>query len=135
MKVSVRRQLTIALENTPGRLAQVAGGLAEAGVSIDGVSIIDGVEHGVIRLLTNDPSSCRAVLMRRGVTPVDTDVLCIELDDGPGRLAEVARLLADGGVNIDYAYATVSEPGTSAKLVVKASPLDKAKAVLAKGKP
>jgi hypothetical protein len=130
MDYAVRRQLTIALENTPGRLAGVTASLAQNGINIEALSITDSVEQGVIRLVTNDPSACRAMLLRQGVGVVDTEVLSLELTDAPGRLSQIARAMADAGVNIDYAYASVLKAGERTRLILKVTPLAKARQVL-----
>jgi hypothetical protein len=130
MKYQVRRQLTVSLENVPGRLATIAAALAENGINIDALSTMDSFEQGVIRLVASDPSACRQMLTRRSLNVIDTDVLVMELTDAPGLLAKISRALADGKVNIDYGYATTAGVGSKTKLILRVTPLDKARQVL-----
>jgi hypothetical protein len=106
MKCEVRRQISIALKNEPGQLATVCRLLADKGVNIDALSILDNVEQGVIRLLTSDSSIARNVLTAHGCYVVEAEVLEVEMRNAPGALARVAARLAQAGVNIEYAYGT-----------------------------
>ena len=130
MKYQVRRQLTVSLENVPGRLATIAAALAENGINIDALSTMDSFEQGVIRLVASDPSACRQMLTRRSLNVIDTDVLMMELTDAPGLLAKISRSLADAKVNIDYGYATTAGLGSKTRLILRVTPLDKACQVL-----
>jgi hypothetical protein len=62
---------------------------------------------------------------------MEAEVFEIDLPDQPGRLAEVCRALAEGGVNIDYAYGTSEASAHRMRLLIKASPLARAKSILA----
>jgi hypothetical protein len=130
MEYKVLRQLTITLQNTPGRLAGVTEALATEGINIDALSITDDAELGAVRLVVSDPSACRQMIQRRGLSVIETDVILAELTDGPGRMAKIARALADAKVNIDYGYATTLRVGEKTHLILRVSPLDKAKQVL-----
>jgi len=126
MQYNVRRQLTVILENVPGRLANITAILTENGVNIEAVSISDSAELGVVRLVPGDASACRAVLMRRGLNVIESEVISMEVTEGPGKLAKVSRALADAGANVDYAYATTYGVGVKTRMVLKCSPMDKA---------
>ena len=59
MNFKIERQLTVALENYPGRLAAVSSTIAEKGINIEALSLIDSIEQGLIRLITSEPSTCK----------------------------------------------------------------------------
>ena len=121
MKCFVRRQLSVALKNEPGQLADVCRVLADQGVNIDALSVLDNVEQGVIRLLTTDPSAARELLTRYGCYVVDADVLEVEMRNSPGVLARVAHLLAEAGINIEYAYGTEAAQDDGMRICFKLS--------------
>lgn len=132
MRSSVQRQITVAIENQPGRLAAISRALAERGINIKDLSILDNVEQGVIRMITNDPAACKALLQDEGFHPVEAEVLVVDLTDTPGRLALLTQALAEAGVNIDYAYGSEGPSEEKMRLVIKASPLARACEVLKK---
>jgi hypothetical protein len=121
MQFTVERQLTVALENEPGRLAEISRIVAGAGVNIQALCVVDNIEQGVVRLLVDDPSRCREALAGQGCCVVEAEVLAIRLSDRRGKLATVTKALADARVNIDYAYATIDPGEPHGRLVVKAS--------------
>lgn len=75
MKAHIRRQLSVAIENEPARLAAVACLLAAQGIHIDAFTIIDNVEHGMVRLMTSDPDAAKSIIKVSGLPIVETAVL------------------------------------------------------------
>ena len=126
MKFTLQRQLTVAIENQPGRLAAISKALAASGINIKDLSILDNIEQGVIRMVTSDAAACKALLIAHGFHPVEAEVLVIDLADTPGKLAVLADALASGGVNIDYAYGSEDPGEQKMRLVMKLSPLPRA---------
>lgn len=121
MHIHLQRQLTVALENQPGRLAAISRVLAEHEVNIEGLCVIDNVEQGMVRLITSDPGAARQLLESAHLHVVEAEVLVVELTDRLGKLAWLAQALADDGVNIEYAYATVDHAGARTRMVLKTS--------------
>ena len=56
MKYNIQRQLSVAIENQPGRLAAIGKAMAAGGINIKDLSVVDNVEQGMIRLVTSDPA-------------------------------------------------------------------------------
>src|SRR5438093_786892 len=109
--MSIIQQLSIFLENKPGALARLCKSFSEENINIEGMSVSDGVDYAVVRLVTSDSKRACHLLESAGVLVVETDVLALTLPDHPGELAKVASRLAKAEVNIDYAYGTVAETG------------------------
>ena len=130
MNFTLQRQITVAIENQPGRLAAISKALAVSGINIKDLSILDNIEQGVIRMVTNDSAACKALLVAQGFHPVEAEVLVIDLPDTPGKLAVLAEALADGGVNIDYAYGSEEPAEQRMRIVMKASPLSRAREII-----
>lgn len=131
MNCTVQRQLSVAIENQPGRLAAVAGAMAAEGINIKDLSVVDNVEQGMIRLVTSDPAACKALLHRQGFYVVEADVLVLILKDTPGKLAVVCRALAEARINIDYAYGSEDPSEEHVRVVMKVSNVARAQEVLA----
>jgi hypothetical protein len=125
MLVQIRRQLSVAIENQPGRLGQIGRLLAARGIHIDAFSVIDNVEQGMVRLMTSDPAAARHALKEAGLPIVEVEVLAIEMTDRSGNLAVVGEALAAADINIEYAYASTAELGQPARLILKtAAPIE-----------
>jgi len=103
-------QFSVFLINKPGVLAQVTRSLAEAHINIVAMTLVDSQEHGVLRVVAADPATTRAVLAKLNLPMTETDVLCLELSNRPGALADVATLLGQNHININYAYCTSGAP-------------------------
>jgi hypothetical protein len=126
MEYIVHRQLSVAIENQPGRLAAIGKLMAAAGINIKDISVVDNVEQGVIRIVTNNPPACKALLVKEGFYVVEADVLVVILRDTPGKLARLCQALADAQINIDYAYGSEDSAEQHVRMVIKVSNLAKA---------
>ena len=131
MHPHLERQLSVALENQPGRLAAISRLIANAGVNIEAICVIDNVEQGMVRMVTSDPVAARRVLEEQHFPVVEAEVLAVELTDRLGKLAALSQALADGSINIEYAYATVDHAGARTRMILKVSRPAKAREILA----
>jgi hypothetical protein len=131
MNCKIERQLTVALENYPGRLAAVSSTIAEKGINIEALSLIDSIEQGLIRLITSEPNTCKNMLVQQGFYVIEADVLAVELTDNLGELARLTQVLATAKINVEYTYGSTIRPGEKMRLILKVSDLGKACEVLA----
>jgi hypothetical protein len=123
-------QFSIFLVNKPGVLAQVAKALADEKVNIVAMTLVDSQEHGVLRLVVEDPADARAVIKKLNLPATETEVLSLELNNRPGMLADIAGLLARAHVNINYAYVSSGAPGGHTTGIFKVNDAKKATHVL-----
>lgn len=113
-------ELSIELENQPGRIHRVANALAEAGINLRAMTVSDRSSTGILRLIVSDISAARSVLMNMQ-QPADVDeVLALRLEDRPGSLAALLQALVDAHVNVEYLYA-FALPGGAALTVLQTS--------------
>ncbi len=110
------KQISIFLENNAGRLAEVTGVIAAAGVNIRAISIADTADFGILRVIADKPEVAVEALNKAGFTTRVTDVLAVEIADAPGSLAKVMQIFKDTGVNIEYLYASLE--GCEGKAIV-----------------
>ncbi len=127
-------QFSIFLVNKPGVLARVCQQLADAKVNILALSMMDSTEHGVLRLLVEDPAQARAALAPLDVPMTETPVLTATLPNRPGALADVVGKLAEEHINVNYAYCTTGAPGGKTMGVFRVSDMQKAIVVLSEHK-
>jgi hypothetical protein len=119
MKVSVRRQISVVLENQPGALGRICRLIGQAGINIQAISIIDNVEQGMIRLIVDQPDACRELLRKDGFYLIEADLLQIEMPNRAGTLGEVGYIFAENQINIDYAYGTENQEHQSMCVLLK----------------
>ncbi len=98
--------LTIALENRPGALAEMGEALGRAGVSIEGGGAFVTGGQGVAHFLFADGAAARAALETAGIQVLKArPVLVQRLNQSePGQLGKISRRMADAGVNIEVLY-------------------------------
>ena len=125
-------QISIFLENKSGRLAEVAGVLARAGVNIRALSLADTTDFGILRLIVNDNEKAKKVLKENGFTVGKTEVLAVEVADRPGGLANILNAMRDAGINVEYMYAFVQRSGGNAIIIFRFDELDNAISALQK---
>lgn len=98
------KQISVFLENKPGRLANVLLALAREKVNITALTVMDSHEHNVLRFVVDELDKARQVLKEMSTPCAETEVLLVELRNQPGELAHVCELLGAEHVNIEYAY-------------------------------
>ena len=131
--MQTRKQVTVFLENKPGRLAQVLSCLAHHKINIVALTVMDSHEHGVLRLVTEDEAATVKALQTLNAHITETDVIAVELKNQPGALAHVCERLAEEHVSIEYAYC--SSGGRNGKVfgIFKVTNLEKAQRLLSEG--
>jgi len=96
----------VELENRPGELARLAEAIGQRGINITAIGAVTSGTAGGIGLLTNDESGTREALKAAGITVKEVGLVSVSLEHRAGTLAEVARKLADAGVNVDLLLPT-----------------------------
>jgi len=119
-------QISIFMENKSGRLAEVTGTLALAGVNIRALSLADTADFGILRLIVNNTERAKEVLKANGFTVGKTEVVAIEVPDRPGGLAEILATLDKAQINVEYMYAFVQRSGDNAVIIFRFDEVDKA---------
>jgi hypothetical protein len=114
------------VEDKPGELANLAEATGKAGINIDGVCCFPSEGRFVVHLLVDDAAATRRAIEGAGCTSIEErEVVTVDLEDRPGALGEIARGIANAGVNIKLAYLA-----TDTRLVVGADDLDKVRAIV-----
>lgn len=102
------KQLSVFIENKQGRLSEITGYLANAGINIHALCIADTTDFGILRLIVEDADVAKNVLREHGLTVKITDVVGVSLSHVPGSLSSVLCELDNAGVSIEYMYAFTS---------------------------
>ena len=104
------RQFTVFLENRVGQLLEVVRRFEGSNVRIVALTITDSTECAVVRFLLSDPEQGREVLERAGLAIVESDLIAVELPEGPQPLLQVCTALLQAEVNISQVYPVLSRP-------------------------
>ena len=110
-------QLSVFLENQPGRLSEPCAILAQAGVNILTLSLADTQQFGILRLIVRDWEKAKKALTDAGSLVKQTEVVAVEVPDSPGGLEELLKALEQGSVNVEYMYAFSYRSGNKAIMV------------------
>ena len=126
----IEKQFSIFMVNKPGVLARVLGEFAQVRINIIAMTMMDSMEHGVMRVVFSEPDKARKVLDKLNMPYNETDVLCITLTNESGALASVAEKLAKSHINISYAYCTAGAKGGRTTGILKVADVQKAMKLL-----
>jgi hypothetical protein len=124
------KQITISIENSPGRLYEVTRALGKAGINLRALSLVDTGAFGQLRLLVSDIARTRRILMEMQMPAKVSDVVAVEIEDKPGRLAKLLKCLMDVDVKVRYTYAFSGFSSGKAVMIFRFSDNDKAILVL-----
>ena len=125
------KQLSIFVENKPGRLSAIIELLGEHNVNLSALSLADTTNFGILRLIADKVDVAQAVLREAGIVSKCSDVLAVAIDDTPGALTGILDLFTENGVSVEYMYAFSKQLEGKAQMVVKTDSLEKAEALLA----
>jgi len=104
------RQFTVFLENRVGQLLEVVRRFEGTTVRIVALSITDSAECAFVRFLLSQPEEGREVLERAGLAIIESDLIGVELPEGPQGLLQVCTALLQAEVNIIQAYPLLVRP-------------------------
>jgi hypothetical protein len=118
--------ISIFAENKPGKLEKITEVLAKENINILGFSIISVKDFGVIKFLVDKPEKAYKKFKEKGFTVAKVPAIGIELEDRPGGLHEVLKLISSKGVNVENALVYVAETRKKAYFVFEVEDLEKA---------
>jgi hypothetical protein len=97
--------LVIDIENTPGALAEVAGAISDAGVNLAAATCLRPGERAELHILVPHVEAAKHLLAISHLAVTrEREVVVVEVEDRPGALADLARRIAQAGVNVDLVY-------------------------------
>ena len=128
------QQLSIFVENKPGRLATITKLLRDNEIDIRALSVADTRDFGIMRLIVNNPSKAEKILKDADCTVSLTNVIAIGIDDQPGGLAYAMETLYANNISVEYMYAFISKTDNMAYVILRVENNDKAVEALKEAK-
>ena len=101
--MAIQREITVKLPNTPGTLGRVAQVLGAERLNMLAMSVDPS---GALRIVVDNPLHAAATLRDQHYNVDERDVLYSAMPNEPGSLGRTLKLLADAGINVEYAYAS-----------------------------
>jgi len=128
------RQISVFLDNKPGRLAKMTRHLAARGINLRAISLTESREFCTARIVIHDPDKCMEILKDADHHYSETYVLAIAVSDEVGGMADMLEIIAGERINIDYVYSLVDAGKGLAGIILRTSdPLKAGNALKAKG--
>lgn len=112
-------QIAVFLENRSGRIAEFSRVLKDANINIQAMSIADTEEYGILRAITDDNAGAIKALRENGFNTASTDLIGFQVEDKPGEMYKVLKLLEDAKINIGYLYSFARTSKKSAVILIK----------------
>jgi len=114
------KQLSVFVENKPGKLVKALETLGDADIDLRALSLADTSDFGILRLIVDEPDKALKALGDEGFLVKSNNVLAVVIGDKPGGLATVVRILSEADVNIEYTYAFVAHSRDKAYVIIRA---------------
>ena len=106
------KQISVFLENKPGKLKEMTGVLADHNVDMRALSLAETKDFGIARLVVDDVFNAVNILKEADFVASLTSVLAIAVPDEPGGLDKLLQIFSDASVNIEYMYAFIGGKDT-----------------------
>ena len=113
------KQISVFMENRPGRLAEITGILADSNIDMRAINIADTTDFGILRMIVSEPERAEKVMRENNMTASVTDVIAISIDDKIGSFSNVMALFKDSDISVEYIYSFIGEKAAKAGIVIK----------------
>jgi len=104
------KQLTIFVENRPGRLQAIAEKLLQNDIDIRAFTVQDRSDYGLMKLIVNNPEKAYLSLADLGCACALKEILAISVPDQPGNFYKLTSALGEHDINVIDAYGFVLQP-------------------------
>ncbi|MDD2655444.1 MAG: ACT domain-containing protein [Candidatus ainarchaeum sp.] len=123
------KDICVVTEDRMGLLADISYILGQARVNIDSIAVSSVGGKAVFSIMVRDQEKARNVLESNGFSVSSGNVVFVKLDDTPGSLAGIAKMLSKNRINVDNLH-LVSKDGKSSIVGITVSRPRKAKKLL-----
>lgn len=123
-------QISIFLENKPGRLAAVMKVLKDAGTDLRAFTIADTTDFGIVRIIAADTDKALKALKDNDFTATANKILGVTIPDHPGELYKIIEILQETNVNIEYSYSFMGSRPNEADIAIRTQNNEAAEQVL-----
>jgi hypothetical protein len=126
-------QVSVYLDNRPGSLSEAMAQLDRNQIKVFALSIADAGEYGLVRMVTEDPAKATTVLedadYNLAKSRKNTEVTAVFITE-EDKISKITKILADGKINIEYAYSSAVHVDGKIALILRASDVENAEKIL-----
>ena len=126
------KQISVFLENQPGKLAEFTKVLADNNLDMRALSLAEAPDFGIIRIIVDDTYETAQALKAAGYVSSITPVLAVAIPDEPGGLHKIVKILGENKINIEYTYAFNTRKKDLAHMIFRVEDNEKAIEILTK---
>lgn len=130
MEYQMGVQYSVFLENRAGALAELCKLISDRSLNLYAICAIDTVEEAVLRVVPEKGPETLEALKSGGFRVIESQVFLVTIGNVPGATGDVANLLAQAGINIDYIYSSVHPDNRQTYLVLKVQQIPATAALL-----
>ena len=128
------KQISVFLENKPGKLFEMTALLAQKQIDMRALSMGEATDFGIARIIVDDAYRAAQVLREGQFIAQFSDVLAFAVPDEPGGLHSLLGEFNAAQVNIEYMYAFLDSKNGRAYMIFRVTDTDAAeKALTARG--
>ena len=120
------KQVSVFVENETGRLAKLMQVLEDNGVDLNAATIAETGEYGILRCIVQNPDESVEVLKKNNFLASITNVIAVTIENRPGGLNAVLKILAAAGISVKYIYSTIQSLSGEAVIMMKVDDAEKA---------
>ena len=113
------KQISVFLENQPGKLAEVAAVLSAQKINLRAISVAEASDFGIARIIVDDVFNAVTILKNENYICSITDVIAVEVQDEPGMLANMIAVLGTEGINIEDMYTILGKKNDVAYMIIR----------------
>lgn len=124
------KQISVFLENQPGKLAELTACLSAQNINLRAISLAEASDFGIARMVVDDVYNAVTVLKDNDYICSTTDVIAVEVPDKPGAFSDMITDLGNKGINLEYMYSILGKKNDVAYMIIRAGDGKEAASVL-----
>ncbi len=113
------QQISLSIENSSDRLHKVTDALGKAGINLRALNLVDSAGLGLLRLLVSDVAAARKIMMENYLPAYIENVVAAEIEDRPGSLSRLLKILMHENIKVVYTYAFVGMSSGNAVMIFR----------------
>ncbi len=112
------RQFNVFVENRVGGLLDVVRRFESTDLRIVSLTVVDLADCAIIRMVLSDPERALEIFHLAGIPVTESNLLVVQLPEGPQPLLKICKALLVAEINIGYAYPLLLGPQGKAALAL-----------------
>ncbi len=127
------QQISVFVENKPGRMAAITAVLAAAGIDIRALSLADTNDFGILRMIVDKPQQAVECLKKANIAASLTEVIGLGITDKPGEFSKALEKLGAAGIDVEYMYAFIGRDAGKAFVILRVKEIERSLEILKAG--